>query len=77
MLDYMREDIIVINILLLRIPLAMSLTLYCLLSFLRNTYLQPVAMESFERSTNVHVWFLSKDSIFYSMAVIHLPWSSA
>jgi len=36
-----------------------------------------MALESFGRSTNVHVWFLSKDSISCSMAIIHLLWSPA
>jgi len=37
MLDYKREDLIVVNTLPLSISLATNITLYCLLSFLRKS----------------------------------------
>ena len=56
-------------------PLATNIVLYCSLSFLWKTNLQPITLESFGRSTNSHVWFLSKGSISCSMTVIHLSLS--
>jgi len=55
--------------------LAINLALYCSLFFLRKTHLQFITLEYFGTLTNVHVWFLFKDSVSYSMVIIHLPWS--
>src|SRR3954468_7951789 len=77
MLNYRRENLVVVNPLLLSKPLATNRALYCSPSFFRKTHLQPIALDPFGGSTNDRVSFLSKDSIFSSMTVTHLSWSSA